>query len=108
MHRKIPLPRGWKRRVRSSVLHILAHADFQPARFDDPCAVLQASRIVGSLHRRHESALAGMSRPVEPVILPALSRVLWGLRCLTHMWNASFPVHVEPLVARGSKDCPQR
>ena len=24
MHRKIPLPRGWKRRVRSSVLHILA------------------------------------------------------------------------------------
>ena len=24
MHRKVPLPRGWKRRVRSSVLHILA------------------------------------------------------------------------------------
>ena len=24
MHRKMPLPRGWKRRVRSSVLHILA------------------------------------------------------------------------------------
>ncbi len=24
MHHKIPLPRGWKRRVRSSVLHILA------------------------------------------------------------------------------------
>ncbi len=24
MHRKIPLPRGWKRRVRSWVLHILA------------------------------------------------------------------------------------
>ena len=26
MHRKIPLPRGWKRRVRSSVMHILATA----------------------------------------------------------------------------------
>ncbi len=24
MNHKIPLPRGWKRRVRSSVLHILA------------------------------------------------------------------------------------
>ncbi len=24
MHLKIPLPRGWKRRVRSSILHILA------------------------------------------------------------------------------------
>ncbi len=23
MHRKMPLPRGWKRRIRSSVLHIL-------------------------------------------------------------------------------------
>ena len=26
MHHKIPLPRGWNRRVRSSVLHILASA----------------------------------------------------------------------------------
>ncbi len=35
MHRKIPLPRGWKRRVRSSVLHILAvghHAATCPIR----------------------------------------------------------------------------
>ena len=28
MHHKIPLPRGWKRRVRSSVLHILALGHF--------------------------------------------------------------------------------
>ncbi len=27
MHRKMPLPRGWKRRVRSSVLHILCVAN---------------------------------------------------------------------------------
>ncbi len=24
MHRKMPLPRGWKRRVRSALVHILA------------------------------------------------------------------------------------
>ena len=31
---KLPLPRGWKRRVRSSVLHALVHPDFQLARFE--------------------------------------------------------------------------
>ena len=28
MNRKMPLPRGWKRRVRSSVLHILAFRQY--------------------------------------------------------------------------------
>ncbi len=29
---KLPLPRGWKRRVRSSVLHILALSHYTPIR----------------------------------------------------------------------------
>jgi hypothetical protein len=30
VHRKIPLPRGWKRRVHSAVLHILAPGHHHP------------------------------------------------------------------------------
>ncbi len=40
MNHKILLPRGWNRRVRSSV----------PARFDDEHAFSWASRIGGSVH----------------------------------------------------------
>ena len=38
---KLPLPRGWKRRVRSSVLHMLVLSHYpQPARFDGEHAIL--------------------------------------------------------------------
>ena len=77
MARKLPLPRGWKRRVKSSVIHVLALSHYtgsgmsapgvavtsrapslasrhfvpvatpQPARFDDERAFSSASRIVG-------------------------------------------------------------
>ena len=60
MARKLPLPRGWKRRVRSSVLHILAlsHYSFtvllaRTARSQDRATRLQAQ--MDRLH--HEIAL---------------------------------------------------
>ena len=55
MPRKMPLPRGWKHRVRSSVLHILALSQYtlhlNLSEFDDRHAVLQASNIAGPVHR---------------------------------------------------------
>lgn len=39
MHRKIPLPRGWKRRAKSAILHILAlgHYTFSALLPDQVC-----------------------------------------------------------------------
>ena len=55
MHRNLPLPGSWKRRVRSSVLHILALSQYtlhlNLSEFDDRHAVHQASNIAGPVHR---------------------------------------------------------
>ena len=60
MHRKIPLPRGWKRRVRSSVLQILAlsHYTFTALLARAALSKNRQVRLQAQIDRRnHEIAL---------------------------------------------------
>ncbi len=87
MSPKLPLPRGWKRRVRSSVLHILTLGRYslpapgcapcspfsrwyQPTRFDDQRAVSQASRIDKPVHR--ELAVPSRTDSIRIGAIPGL------------------------------------
>ncbi len=55
---KLPLPRGWKRPVRWSVLHILALSYHTPVaianvlKFDEEHALSWASSFLGPVHHR--------------------------------------------------------